>query len=109
MLSYTFKGKSFPERSLQYARSKVDYVIGQFIYMLPSDMNLQIGKVKMVSLPSFKIVTNLKIILDGEKDKPDVNSNREGTIKIKPDIESDREHKRYIKKIRTKPNIDFKK
>ena len=34
------------QKTLQYARSKVNYVIGEFIYMLLSDMNLQIGKVK---------------------------------------------------------------
>ena len=34
------------QKTLQYAGSKVDYVIGEFIYMLPSDMNLRIGKVK---------------------------------------------------------------
>ena len=34
------------QKTLQYARSKVDYVISEFIYMLPSDMNLRIGKVK---------------------------------------------------------------
>ena len=33
------------QKTLQYARSKVDYVIGEFIYMLPSNMNLRIGKV----------------------------------------------------------------
>ena len=44
-------------------------MIGEFIYMLPSDMNLQIGKVKgynnkmLISMPSFKIGTNLKINL----------------------------------------------
>ena len=53
-------------------------MIGEFIYMLPSDMNLRIGKVKnynnkiLISSPSFKVGTNLKINLDGEKDKPDV-------------------------------------
>ena len=46
--------------TLQYARSKVDYAIGEFIYMLPSDMNLRIGKVKnynnkILTSPSFKI------------------------------------------------------
>ena len=35
------------QKTLQYARSKVDYVIGEFIYMLPSDMNLRIGNVDM--------------------------------------------------------------
>ena len=39
-------------------------MIGEYIYMLPSDMNLRIGKVKnynnkiLVSLSSFKIGTN---------------------------------------------------
>ena len=48
----------------------LDYVIGEFICMLPSDMNLRIGKVKnynnkiLISSPSFKIGTNLKINLD---------------------------------------------
>jgi hypothetical protein len=32
------------QKTLQYARSKVDFVIGQGLYMLPSDMNLHIGK-----------------------------------------------------------------
>ena len=70
------------QKALQYARSKVDYVIGEFIYMLPSDMNLRIGKVKnynnkiLISSPSFKIGTNLKINLDGDKDNPDVKPKR---------------------------------
>ena len=34
------------QKTGQHARSKVDYVIGEFIYMLLSDMNLRIGKVK---------------------------------------------------------------
>ena len=34
------------QKTLQYARSKVDYMIGEFIYMLLSDMNLRIGRVK---------------------------------------------------------------
>ena len=75
------------QKTLQYARSKVDYVIGKFICMLPSDMNLRIGKVKnynnkiLISLPSFKIGTNVKINLDGEKDKPDVKQKNEPYIK----------------------------
>ena len=81
---------------MQYARSKVDYVIGECIYMLPSDMNLWIGKVKnynskiLVSSPVFKTGTNLKINLDGEKDKPDVKPKNEPDIKFNKD---------------TKPNI----
>ena len=63
------------QKTLQYARSKVHCVIGEFIYMLPSDMNLRIGKVKnynnkiLVSSPSFNLGTNLKINIDGEKNK----------------------------------------
>ena len=34
------------QKTLQYARIKVDYVIGEFMYMLPSDINLPTGKVK---------------------------------------------------------------
>ena len=77
---------------MQYARSKVDYVISEFIHMLPSDMNLRIGKVKnynnkiLISSPSFKIGTNLKINLNGEKDKPDAKSKREETIKPNPTL-----------------------
>ena len=88
---------------MQYARSKVGYVIGEFIYMLPSDMNLRIGKVKnynnkiLISSPSFKIGTNLKINLDGEKDKPDVKSKEVKMVKTKPDVKP---------KVITKPNIE---
>ena len=99
------------QKTLQYARSKVDYVIGEFICMLPSDMNLQIGKVKgynnkiLISTPSFKIGTNLKINLNGEraklKDKPEVKSkevdNRRLMVKSEPDVKP---------KVKTKPNIE---
>jgi hypothetical protein len=33
------------QKTLQYARSKVDFVIGSGIYMLPSDMNLHVGTI----------------------------------------------------------------
>ena len=72
--------------------------------MLLSDMNLRIGKVKncnnkiLISLPSFKIGANVKINLDGEKDKPDAKPKNE------PDIKSNKEQKQD-----TKPNIEFKK
>ena len=92
---------------MQYARSKVDYAIGEFIYMLPSDMNLRIGKVRnynnkiLISSPSFTIGTNVKINLDGEqvklKDKPDVKQKKE------PDVKSNKEHKQDVK-----PNIELK-
>ena len=80
---------------MQYARSKVDYVIGEFIYMLPSDMNLRTGKLKdynnkrLISSPSFKIGTNLKINLD-------VKSKEVETVKTEPDVKL---------KVITKPNI----
>ena len=104
------------QKTLQYARSKVDYAIGEFVYMLPSDMNLRIGNVRnynnkiLISSPSFKIGTNLKINLDGEKDKPDVKPKGEGIVKPKPDVKQKKEpntkpnkgHKQDVK-----PNVKF--
>ena len=105
------------QKTLQYARSKVDYAIGEIVYMLPSDMNLQIGNVRnynnkiLISSPSFKIGTNVKVNIDGEqaklKDKPDVKSKEvdnwrlmvksepdvKSKVKTKPDIKSNKEHK----------------
>ena len=103
------------QKTLQYARSKVDYVISEFIYMLPSNMNLRIGKVKdynnkiLISSPSFKIGTNLKINLDVKskevdnwrlmvKTEPDVKPK----VITKPNIEPNKEHKQDVK-----PNIKF--
>ena len=93
-------------------------MISEFICMLPSDMNLWIGKVKnynnkiLISSASFKIGTNLKINLDGEKDKPDVKSNKEQKQDIKPNTDSNKEHKPDIKlndehKQDVKPDIKF--
>ena len=88
------------QKTLQYARSKVDYVISEFIYMLPSDTNLRIGNIRnynnkiLISSPSFKIGTNVKIILDGEqaklKDKPDVKSKEVEMVKSEPDVKQKR-------------------
>ena len=70
------------QKTLQYARSKVDYAVAEYAYLLPSDMNLRIGKIRrynnkiLIASPSFKIGTNLKINLDEEKGKPDVKSNK---------------------------------
>ena len=94
---------------MQYATGKVDYVIGEFIHMLPSDMKLRIGKVNynnkmLISSPSFKIGTNLKINLDEEKDKLDVKSDKEQKQNIKPNAESNKEHKQDVE-----PNIKFNK
>ena len=100
------------QKTLQYARSKVDYVIGEFIYMLPSNMNLWIGKVKdynnkiLISSPSFKIGTNARINLDVKskevemvKTEPDVKPK----VITKPNIEPNKEHKQDVK-----PNIKLK-
>ena len=106
------------QKTLQYAKSKVDYVIGEFIYMLPSDMNLRIGNVRnynnkiLISSSIFKIGTNVKINLDGEKDKPDVKPKGEEIVKTKPDVKQkkepdvkfNKEHKQDVK-----PNIKSNK
>ena len=99
------------QKSLQYARSKVDYVIGEFIYMLPSDMNLRIGNVTnynnkiLISSPSFKIGTNVKINLNVKfkevemvRTEPDVKPKME----TKPSIEPNKKHERDAM-----PNIKF--
>ena len=96
---------------MQYARSKVDYVISEFIYMLPSDMNLRIGKVKnynnkiLILSSSFKIGTNLKINLDVKskevemvKTEPDVKPK----VTTEPNIKPNKEHKQDVN-----PNIKF--
>ena len=95
---------------MEYGRSKVDYVIGEFIYMLLSDMNLWIGKVKdynnkiLISSPSFKIGTNLKINLlscENRRLNDDVKSkevdNRRLMVRTEPDVKP---------KVITKPNIE---
>ena len=106
---------------MQYARSKVDYVIGEFIYMLPSDTNLRIGRVQgynnkiLVSRTGFKIGTNLKINLNVKskevevvktepdvkpkvKTKPNIEPNKEHKQDVKPNIKSNKEHKQVVKK-----------
>ena len=52
----------------------------------------------LVSRTDFKIGTNLKINLDGEKDKPDVKSKEVEMVKTEPDVKP---------KVKTKPNIDL--
>ena len=99
------------QKTLQYARSKVDYAIGEFIYMLPSDMNLRIGNVRnfnnkiLISSPSFKIGTNVKVNIDVKskevemvKTEPDVKPK----VITKPNIKPNKEHKQDVK-----PNIKF--
>ena len=108
------------QKTLQYARSKVDYAISKFIYMLLSDMNLRIGNVRnynnkiLISSPSFKIGTNLKINLDvnskevemvkTEPDvKPKVKTKPDVKQKEEPDVKSNKEHKQDVT-----PNIKLK-
>ena len=75
--------------------------------MLPSNINLRIGKVKnynnkiLISSPNFKIGTNLKINLDVKskevemvKTEPDVKPK----VITKPNIKSNKEHKHDVKK-----------
>ena len=87
---------------MQYARSKADYVIGEFIFMLSSDMNLRIGKIEnynnkiLVSSSSFNIETNLNINLDDDKH----------IEKDKPDIKSKKEDKQDIKMMKSKPDMN---
>ena len=114
------------QKTLQYARCIADYVIGEFIYMLPIDMNLRIRNFRnynnkiLISSPSFKIGTNLKINLDGEqvklKDKPDVKpkvetkpdgkQKEEPDIKTNIDVKPNIELKHDVKMIRTKPDMN---
>ena len=92
------------QKTLQYARSKVDYAIGEFVYMLPSDMNLQIGNIRnynnkiLISSPNFNIGTNLKVNLDDTKvadvkhkvkDKPVIKPNKGDKQDVKPVIKQD--------------------
>ena len=76
--------------------------------MLPSDMNLRIGNVRnynnkiLISSPSFKIGTNVKVNIDGEKNKPDVKSKKVEVVKTKPDVKPNKEYKQDVK-----PDIKF--
>ena len=114
------------QKTLQYARSKVDYTVAEYVYLLPSDMNLRIGKIGsynnkiLIASPSFKIGTNLKINLDGEraniKVEPEVKSKEvdnwrlmvktepdvKPKVKTKPNIEPNKKHEQDVK-----PNIEF--
>ena len=100
------------QKTLQYARSKVDYVVAEYVYMLPSDMNLKIGgnirgynnKI-LVSLPRFNIGTNLKVNLDDD----DTKVAKTDKVKDKTDIKPNKEHKQDVKPNRPdiKQNIEI--
>ena len=110
------------QKTLQYARSKVDYVVAEYVYMLPSDMNLKIGgnirgynnKI-LVSSPTFNIGTNLKVNLDdhdtkvAKTDKLDVKHNIKPNKGDKQDVKPNKEHKQDVKPNRPdiKQNIEI--
>ena len=116
---------------MQYAQSKVDYVVAEYVYMLPSDMNLKIGgnirgynnKI-LVSSPSFNIGTNLKVNLDDDDTKvvktepavkskvitkPNIKPNKGDKQDVKPVIKPNKEHKQDVKPNRPdiKQNIEI--
>ena len=90
--------------------------------MLPSDINLRIGNIRnynnkiLISSPSFKIGTNLRInLLSSEnqrlsvdvkskevKTEPDAKPNKEHEQDVKPNIKSNRESNQDVKK----PNMN---
>ena len=102
--------------------------------MLPSDMNLRMGNIRnynnkiLISSPSFKIGTNVKINLDGEqaklkdkqdvkskevdncrlmvKSEPDVKQKKEPDVKSNIDVKPNIELKHDVKMIRTKPDMN---
>ena len=107
------------QKTLQYARSKVDYVVAEYVYMLPSDMNLKIGgnirgynnKI-LVSSPSFNIGTYLKVNLDDDDikvaktdkldvkpNKPNIKPDKGDKQDVKPVIKPNKEHKQDVKPI----------
>ena len=119
------------QKTLQYAQSKVDYVVAEYVYMLPSDMNLKIGgnirgynnKI-LVSSPSFNIGTNLKVNLDDDDTKvaktepavkpkvitkPNIKPNKGDKQDVKPVIKPNKEHKQDVKPNRPdiKQNIEI--
>ena len=108
------------QKVLQYTRSKVDYVISEKMYMIRSDMNLRIRKIKnyntkiLESKSYFKLGINEKTNLDEGKGKPDakpkskpnIKSNKEHKRDIEPDIRLNKECKQDVKMIRTKPDTN---
>ena len=93
------------QKTLQYARSKVDYAIGEFVYMLLSDMNLRIGNVRnynnkiLISSTGFKIGTNLKVNLLSSENRRLNDDVKSKEVKTEPKV---------ITKLNTKPNKEHK-
>ena len=90
----------------------MDYAIGEFVYKLPSDMNLRIGNDRnynnkiLISLPSFKIGTNVKVNINVKSKEVEMVKKLKPDVKpkmiTKPNIEPNKEHKQDVK-----PNIKF--
>ena len=108
------------QKTLQDARSKVDYAIGEFVYMLPSDMNLQIGNVRnynnkiLISSPSFKIGTNIKVnLLSSENRRLNIDvKSKEVKTEPKAITKPNKKHKQDVKtniKFDRESNQDVKK
>ena len=91
------------QKTLQYARSKVDYAVAEYVYLLPSDMNLRIGNVRnynnkiLIASPNFKIGTNVKInLLSSENRRLNDNGER-ANIKVEPEVKS--------KEVKSEPDV----
>ena len=80
------------QKTLQYARSKIDYAVAEYVYLLPSDMNLRIGKIGrynnkiLIASPSFKIGTNLKINLLSSENRRLNDDDERANIKVEPEV-----------------------
>ena len=108
------------QKTLQYARSKVDYAVAEYVYLLPSDMNLRIGKIGrynnkiLIASPSFKIGTNLKINLLSSENRRLNDDGERANIKVEQEVRSKEVDNRRLMvksepdvkpKVITKPNI----
>ena len=95
-------------------------MISEKMYMVPSDMNLRIGKIRnynnkiLESKSYFELGIIEKINLDEKKGKPDVKPEGEGIVKPKsdvkqnkePDVKSNKEHKQDVKHNVKKPDTN---
>ena len=66
---------------LEYALSKVDFSVGTGIYMLPSNLNLNIGKTKGYNNKILVSNTDMKIRLNR-----DINRDHKKLPLVKPDL-----------------------
>ena len=97
---------------LEHALSKVDFSVGIGIYMLPSDLNLSIGKTKgynkiLVSNTGMKIGSNKDINKDYKKLTPTGPSKAEGVTHDSPKMmkSTDKPVKDHLAAQHDKPKI----